>query len=118
MRSGLGGRCPPERGFEWIAGARLVRVRIGRREVQVTNLEKVFFPEPGLTKGDLIQYYLDVAECLLPHVRRRPMQMLRYPDGVDGFSFYQSVSRTRILTGSRRCTSSSRGVGAQPISPS
>jgi DNA ligase D-like protein (predicted polymerase) len=89
MRPGSGGRCPPERGFEWIAGARLVRVRIGRREVQVTNLEKVFFPERGLTKGDLIHYYLDVAECLLPHVRRRPMQMLRYPDGVDGFSFYQ-----------------------------
>jgi bifunctional non-homologous end joining protein LigD len=89
MRPGSGGRCPPERGFEWIAGARLVRVRIGRREVQVTNLEKVFFPKRGLTKGDLIHYYLDVAECLLPHVRRRPMQMLRYPDGVDGFFFYQ-----------------------------
>jgi bifunctional non-homologous end joining protein LigD len=89
MRPGSGGRCPPERGFEWIAGARLVRVRIGRREVQVTNLEKVFFPERGLTKGDLIHYYLDVAECLLPHVRRRPMQMLRYPDRVDGFFFYQ-----------------------------
>jgi hypothetical protein len=64
-------------------------VRIGRREVQLTNLDKVYFPEPGLTKGDLVGYYLDVADCLLPHVRRRPMQMLRYPDGVDGFSFYQ-----------------------------
>jgi bifunctional non-homologous end joining protein LigD len=64
-------------------------VRIGRREVQLTNLDKVYFPAPGLTKGDLVRYYLDVADCLLPHVRRRPMQMLRYPDGVDGFSFYQ-----------------------------
>jgi bifunctional non-homologous end joining protein LigD len=64
-------------------------VRIGRRDVQLTNLDKVFFPEPGLTKGDLVQYYLDLADCLLPHVRKRPMQMLRYPDGVDGFSFYQ-----------------------------
>jgi DNA ligase D-like protein (predicted polymerase) len=55
----------------------------------VTNLDKVFFPEPGLTKGDLIAYYVDVADCVLRHVRRRPMQMKRYPDGVDGFFFYQ-----------------------------
>jgi bifunctional non-homologous end joining protein LigD len=64
-------------------------VRIGRRDVKLTNLEKVFFPVPGLTKGDLIRYYLDVAPHLLHHVQRRPMQMLRYPDGVDGFRFYQ-----------------------------
>jgi DNA ligase D len=67
----------------------LVPVRIGKRDVALTNLDKVFFPDRGLTKGDLIRYYLDVAEYVLPHVRRRPMQMLRYPDGVDGFSFYQ-----------------------------
>jgi bifunctional non-homologous end joining protein LigD len=66
-----------------------VLVRIGKREVAVTNLDKVFFPERGLTKGDLIGYYVDIAEYVLPHVRRRPMQMLRYPDGVDGLSFYQ-----------------------------
>ena len=64
-------------------------VRIGRREVALTNLDKVYFPKPGLTKGDLIRYYVDVAEHVLPHVRKRPMQMLRYPDGVDGFFFYQ-----------------------------
>jgi DNA ligase D len=64
-------------------------VRIGRREVTVTNLDKVFFPGSGLTKGDLIRYYVDIAEFVLPHVRKRPMQMLRYPDGVDGFFFYQ-----------------------------
>jgi bifunctional non-homologous end joining protein LigD len=67
----------------------LAAVRIGRRDVAVTNLDKVFFPKSGLTKGDLIRYYLDVADLILPHVRRRPMQMLRYPDGVDGFFFYQ-----------------------------
>jgi bifunctional non-homologous end joining protein LigD len=64
-------------------------VWIGRREVAITNPDKVFFPEPGLTKGDLIGYYLDLADCVLNHVRRRPMQMKRYPDGVDGFFFYQ-----------------------------
>jgi bifunctional non-homologous end joining protein LigD len=66
-----------------------VPVRIGRKDVQLTNLDKVFFPEPGLTKGDLVRHYVAHADCILPHVRRRPMQMLRYPDGVDGFFFYQ-----------------------------
>jgi bifunctional non-homologous end joining protein LigD len=51
-------------------------MRIGRRDVALTNLEKVYFPEPGLTKGDLVSYYLDLAPCLLNHVQRRPMQML------------------------------------------
>jgi bifunctional non-homologous end joining protein LigD len=64
-------------------------VRVGRREVNLTNLGKVFFPDTGLTKGDLVAYYLDVADFVLSHVRRRPMQMKRYPDGVDGFFFYQ-----------------------------
>jgi bifunctional non-homologous end joining protein LigD len=64
-------------------------VRIGRHDVNLTNQEKVYFPAPGLTKGDLVRWYVDVAEFVLPHVRRRPMQMKRYPDGVDGFFFYQ-----------------------------
>src|SRR5215210_4776621 len=64
-------------------------MRIGRRDVQITNPDKVFFPKRGLTKGDLVGYYLDLADFILPHVRDRPMQMLRYPDGVDGFFFYQ-----------------------------
>jgi bifunctional non-homologous end joining protein LigD len=64
-------------------------VRIGGQEVRVTNLDKLFFPKLGLTKGDLIRYYLDLAPCLLHHIRARPMQMLRYPDGVNGFRFYQ-----------------------------
>jgi bifunctional non-homologous end joining protein LigD len=64
-------------------------VRIGNREVKLTNLDKVFFPAPGLTKGDLIHYYLDTAPYVLYQASRRPMQMKRYPDGVDGFFFYQ-----------------------------
>jgi DNA ligase D-like protein (predicted polymerase) len=64
-------------------------VRIGRREVALTNLEKVFFPGPGLTKGDLVRYYVDLAPYALNHVERRPMQMKRYPHGVEGEFFYQ-----------------------------
>jgi bifunctional non-homologous end joining protein LigD len=64
-------------------------MRVGRYEVAVSNLDKVFFPEPGLTKGDLVSYYLDVAPCALPHLRRRPFHMKRYPNGVDGEFFHQ-----------------------------
>src|SRR5438034_11079035 len=64
-------------------------MRIGRHEVAVTNPDKVFFPEPGLTKGDLVRYYLDVADCALHHLRQRPFHMVRYPNGVDGDFFHQ-----------------------------
>jgi bifunctional non-homologous end joining protein LigD len=55
----------------------------------VSNPEKVFFPEVGLTKGDLVGYYLDVADCALPHLRGRPFHMVRYPNGVEGDFFHQ-----------------------------
>ncbi|HWJ31056.1 MAG TPA: non-homologous end-joining DNA ligase [Gaiellaceae bacterium] len=55
----------------------------------VSNPEKVFFPELGLTKGDLVGYYLELAECVLPHLRGRPFHMVRYPNGVDGEFFHQ-----------------------------
>jgi bifunctional non-homologous end joining protein LigD len=64
-------------------------VRIGGHEVAVSNPDKIFFPEPRLTKGDLIQYYLDVAASALPHLRGRPFHMVRYPHGVDGDFFHQ-----------------------------
>jgi DNA ligase D len=64
-------------------------VQIGRRDVRISNPEKLFFPARGLTKGDLVQYYLDVAECALPHLRRRPFHMKRFPNGVDGDFFHQ-----------------------------
>jgi bifunctional non-homologous end joining protein LigD len=64
-------------------------MRVGRRDVAISNPEKIFFPAGGLTKGDLVQYYVDVAECALPHVRRRPFHMVRYPNGVDAEFFHQ-----------------------------
>jgi bifunctional non-homologous end joining protein LigD len=64
-------------------------MRVGRHDVPVSNPDKVFFPERGLTKGDLVRYYLDVADLALPHLRRRPFHMVRYPNGVDGDFFHQ-----------------------------
>src|SRR5437762_5598414 len=65
------------------------QMRVGRYEVMISNPEKPFFPERGLTKGDLVGYYLDVAPCALNHVRRRPFHMKRYPNGVAGDFFHQ-----------------------------
>src|SRR5881275_2988063 len=64
-------------------------MRVGRHEVAITNPDKVFFPEAGMTKGALVQYYVDVAPCALHHIRRRPFHMKRYPNGVDGDFFHQ-----------------------------
>src|SRR6266536_890872 len=64
-------------------------MRVGRQEVAISNPGKLFFPQVGLTKGDLVSYYLDVADCALPHLRRRPFHMVRYPNGVEGDFFHQ-----------------------------
>ena len=64
-------------------------MRIGRYDVPVTNPDKIFFPERGLTKGDLVSYYVGVAEHVLPHLRRRPFHMKRFPNGVEGEFFHQ-----------------------------
>jgi bifunctional non-homologous end joining protein LigD len=60
-----------------------------QREVRLTNLDKVFWPEEGHTKGDLVRYYEAIAEWILPYLRDRPLVLTRYPDGIDGKSFYQ-----------------------------
>ena len=63
-------------------------VTVEGRELRVTNLDKVLYPAVGFTKGDLIDYYVRIAPVLLPHLRDRPLTMKRFPDGVDGQSFY------------------------------
>src|SRR5205823_13872712 len=59
------------------------------REVPFTNLDKVFWPEQGYTKGDLIEYHRAIAPWLLPYLRDRPLTLTRYPDGIAGKSFFQ-----------------------------
>jgi bifunctional non-homologous end joining protein LigD len=64
-------------------------IRRGRRVLKPSNLDKVFWPEEGITKGDLIAYYRDVADAVIPHVRDRPFTMKRFPDGWQGDFFFQ-----------------------------
>src|SRR6476660_8380105 len=89
-------RPPPPR---WSAGARSScrrrpsrwrsPVQIAGREVQITNRDKVFFPVAGYTKGDLVDYYLAVAEGALRAVANRPMALKRFVQGAEGEAFFQ-----------------------------
>jgi bifunctional non-homologous end joining protein LigD len=63
-------------------------IAIGNRTVKLTNLQKVFWPGLGITKGDLLRYYLSVSHVLLPHLIDRAMVMKRYPNGIDGEFFF------------------------------
>jgi bifunctional non-homologous end joining protein LigD len=71
-----------------IPEAESAALRIGGHEVQLTNLDKVFWPELGYTKRDLLQYYADVSSALLPHLKDRAMVMKRYPNGIHGKWFF------------------------------
>lgn len=59
------------------------------KPIRLSNIDKVFFPGEGYTKGDLIQYYKSVAPLVLPHLSGRPISMSRYPNGINGDSFYE-----------------------------
>ncbi|HKG39186.1 MAG TPA: DNA ligase D [Conexibacter sp.] len=59
------------------------------RPLRFTNRDKLLFPQAGFTKGDLIDYYVQVAATLLPHLRDRPLTVRRWPDGVEGRTFYE-----------------------------
>jgi len=80
-------------------------VTIGNRTIETSNTDKVFFPESGITKGDLIDYYRNIGSIMIPHMRGRPLMMHRLPDGIEGEDFYQKdipdyfpswIKRTRI----------------------
>ena len=60
------------------------------RDLRITSLDKVLWPETGFTKGDLIDWYSATASLLLPHLARHPIMLGRWPEGVDGRGFYQS----------------------------
>src|SRR6478736_2982472 len=64
-------------------------IRRGKRVLRLSNLDKLFWPEEGITKGDLLAYYRAIASVLIPHLRDRPFTMKRYPDGWRGSHFFQ-----------------------------
>jgi len=94
----MAGRAPrPKAGVPALTiprDANTIEVRAGAQSVHLTNLRKPFWAELGITKGDLIQYYADVAHALLPHLRDRAMVMRRYPNGWSGKSFFMKNAPT------------------------
>jgi bifunctional non-homologous end joining protein LigD len=63
--------------------------RLGAKEVVLTHLDRVYYPDPGYTKAEVLDYYLTVAPYLLPHIRKRPLTLERWPEGVEDASFFQ-----------------------------
>lgn len=85
----------------------MAKRRFGRYTVETSNEDKVLFPGDGITKGDLIDYYVAVADTMLPHLEDRPLTMQRFPDGIAEDGFYEKklpdhfpdwVDRVRVST--------------------
>src|SRR4029434_5748049 len=80
-------------------------------EVTVTNAKKVFWPDEGYTKGDLVAYYRSIAPWLLPYLNDRPLVLTRYPDGIKGKSFFQKDAPEWIPSWVRTARIHSHDVG-------
>ena len=63
--------------------------KLGKQEVKLTNQNKIYFPKDGISKGDVVAYYQKMAKYILPHLKDRPQSMNRFPNGINGLSFYQ-----------------------------
>jgi len=79
-------------------------LEVGGRDVRLTNLKKPFWPELGITKGGLLQYYADVAPYLVPHLRDRAMVMKRYPNGAHGAFFFMKRAPSPRPSWLRTCS--------------
>ncbi len=64
-------------------------IRAGKTDIEVTNLDKVLFPEDNITKGDLIEYYNKISPIMLPYLSDRPLNLRRFPNGIDSMGFFQ-----------------------------
>ena len=80
-------------------------VDIEGKHLELSNLDKVLYPEVGFTKGQVIDYYVRIAPVLLPHLQDRPLTMKRYPNGVTGCIFMKRIARSIARSGWRpsRC---------------
>ena len=81
-----------------------VEVRVGGSLVRLTNLRKPFWPDLGITKGDLLRYYAAVSPALLPHIRARAMVMKRYPHGAHGEFFFMKRTPSPCPPWLKTCT--------------
>src|SRR5438105_700529 len=87
-------------------------VRAGKRDIPLSNVDKVLYPDADFSKGDVVDYYLDVAPVLLPHLKKRPLTLKRYPNGVDQPFFYEKMcpSHRPAWVATARVTTTSREI--------
>jgi bifunctional non-homologous end joining protein LigD len=64
-------------------------LKVGKITLHLTNQNKIYFPDDGITKGDIVNYYNEIAEVILPYLRNRPQSLNRFPNGINGASFFQ-----------------------------
>jgi bifunctional non-homologous end joining protein LigD len=81
-----------------------VQVAVGGRELGLSNLDKVLYPDVGFTKGEVIDYYTRVADVLLPHLAGRALTMIRFPNGIEGHSFFEKNAPKSTPSWVRRVT--------------
>jgi len=89
-----------------------LNIRAGGHEVHVSNPQKVLYPEAGFTKGEVVEYYSEVAPYILPHLKGRPLTLKRYPNGVDHPFFYEKMcpSHRPEWVATARMTTTSRQI--------
>jgi DNA ligase D-like protein (predicted ligase)/DNA ligase D-like protein (predicted polymerase)/DNA ligase D-like protein (predicted 3'-phosphoesterase) len=88
---------------------------IDGRELRLSNLTKIFWPDEGYTKGDLVAYYRNVASLIVPHLAERPLTMKRMPDGIDGPFFYEKSAPSHTPDWLGRCVVPSEDAKAGEI---
>lgn len=71
-------------------------LKVDKQSVKLTNQNKIYFPKDEVSKGDLIQFYQSISKYILPHLKNRPQSMNRFPNGIDGLSFYQKDAAEEI----------------------
>ncbi len=64
-------------------------IMVSGQDIELKNLDKVWFPDAAITKGDVVDYYLDIADTMMVHLSERPLTLQRFPDGIDAEGFYQ-----------------------------
>jgi bifunctional non-homologous end joining protein LigD len=92
-------------------------MEVDGRELRLSNLEKVFWPDEGYTKGDLVAYYFNVADRILPYLADRPLTMKRMPNGITGHFFYEKDAPSHTPDWMPRCAVQSAGTGESRWGP-
>ncbi|MGB8196485.1 MAG: non-homologous end-joining DNA ligase [Acidimicrobiales bacterium] len=92
-----------------------VLTEIDGRELSLSNLDKVLYPDTGFTKSQVLDYYAKIADVMLPHLRARPTTLRRYPNGVEGMSFFEKHASDRQPEWIKTIEVPSKGGEHKPI---